>query len=238
MLSFLRKIRKSLIESSLAGRYLPYAIGEILLVMIGILLALQVNNWNEKRKATELQIDILNDLKLSLESDLSDVENKIVIQGRIIDHQTIFIDWIESNQHFSDTLSESIFRAYDWTNFDAYDGPFETLKQLGMHNIDNDSLRTQISKLYDIIYTDYYLISIKYEKLVSELYEISGGHFSELFSISTKINDAELLRSDRTYISKLKTLKNFGRFLIDRRMIPTKKEIEKTLKILDDELSK
>ena len=51
MLTFFRKIRKSLIDSSSARRYLLYAIGEILLVMIGILLALQVNNWNEHRLA-------------------------------------------------------------------------------------------------------------------------------------------------------------------------------------------
>lgn len=51
MLTFLRKIRRSFIESGAARKYLLYAIGEILLVMIGILLALQVNNWNEKRLA-------------------------------------------------------------------------------------------------------------------------------------------------------------------------------------------
>lgn len=49
MLTFLRKIRKSLIESGSARKYLLYAIGEILLVMIGILLALQVNNWDQNR---------------------------------------------------------------------------------------------------------------------------------------------------------------------------------------------
>ncbi len=215
-----------------------YAIGEIILVMIGILLALQVNNWNEKRKANEFQVKILKELKLSLESDLNDVENKIVIQDKIIDDQLIFLDWIESSEDFTDSLSPKIFRAYDWTNFDAYDGPFETLKQLGMHKIENDSLRTQISKLYDIIYTDYYLISVKYENLVSELYEISGDHFTELFSFSTRINDPEKLRKDKIYISKLKTLRNFGRFLIDHRMVPTKNEIEKTLRLLDDELAK
>ena len=137
-----------------------------------------------------------------------------------------------------DSLGPRLMSVYNWTNFDACDGPFETLKQLGMHNIDNDSLRTQISKLYDIIYTDYYLLSIKYEQLVTELFTLSNGHFSELYSTSTRISDATHLRNDITYISKLRTLKNFGRVLIDLRMIPTRYEIEKTLDMLYVELSK
>ena len=49
MFAFLRKIRRSLIESGSIGKYLIYAIGEIALVVIGILIALQINNWNNKR---------------------------------------------------------------------------------------------------------------------------------------------------------------------------------------------
>jgi hypothetical protein len=47
MIKFFRKIRYDLIENNKTGKYFKYAIGEIVLVMIGILLALQVNNWNE-----------------------------------------------------------------------------------------------------------------------------------------------------------------------------------------------
>jgi hypothetical protein len=50
MLHFLRRIRRSLINTGATRKYLLYAVGEIALVMIGILLALQVNNWNEGNK--------------------------------------------------------------------------------------------------------------------------------------------------------------------------------------------
>ena len=51
MIKFFRKIRYDLMEKNKTGKYFKYAIGEILLVMIGILLALQVSNWNEDNKS-------------------------------------------------------------------------------------------------------------------------------------------------------------------------------------------
>ena len=57
MINFFRKIRYNLMEKNKTGKYLKYAIGEILLVVIGILIALQINTWNEERlKQKELKI--------------------------------------------------------------------------------------------------------------------------------------------------------------------------------------
>ncbi|MGB5203859.1 MAG: DUF6090 family protein, partial [Eudoraea sp.] len=55
MIKFFRRIRQSLLTENKIGQYLKYAIGEILLVVIGILIALQINNWNEVKK-TEVKI--------------------------------------------------------------------------------------------------------------------------------------------------------------------------------------
>ena len=69
MLTFLRKIRRSLIEHGSVRKYMLYAIGEILLVMIGILLALQINNWNEKKKTSRTEHSILINLKKDFEAN-------------------------------------------------------------------------------------------------------------------------------------------------------------------------
>jgi hypothetical protein len=50
MIKFFRKIRYDLMEKNETGKYLKYAIGEIILVVIGILVALQINTWNEQKK--------------------------------------------------------------------------------------------------------------------------------------------------------------------------------------------
>ena len=69
MLTFFRIIRKSLIDFGATRKYLLYAVGEILLVMIGILLALQVNNLNEHRKKQDLIKSQLLNMAASLKSD-------------------------------------------------------------------------------------------------------------------------------------------------------------------------
>jgi len=52
-------------------KYLKYAVGEIALVVIGILIALSINNWNERRKEREIEAEIIQEMLTSLESDRS-----------------------------------------------------------------------------------------------------------------------------------------------------------------------
>ena len=75
MIILFRKIRKSLIASKSTSRYFLYAIGEIVLVVIGILFALQINNWNESRKSNLLAISNLESLKEDLIPDLDELKS-------------------------------------------------------------------------------------------------------------------------------------------------------------------
>jgi len=59
MIKIFRKFRQKLLQQNKIGSYLKYAIGEIFLVVIGILIALQVNNWNEQRKSREAETNFM-----------------------------------------------------------------------------------------------------------------------------------------------------------------------------------
>ncbi|MCA0154401.1 DUF6090 family protein [Winogradskyella vincentii] len=73
MIKFFRHIRKSLISENKMGIYFKYAIGEILLVVIGILIALQINTWNEERKERNREQAILKNLQLEYNSNIGNV---------------------------------------------------------------------------------------------------------------------------------------------------------------------
>jgi len=75
MIKFFRHIRKNLLMENKTSKYFKYAIGEIILVMIGILLALQVSNWNNQRKENQLEKRYLSDLILDLQVDSVTISN-------------------------------------------------------------------------------------------------------------------------------------------------------------------
>lgn len=70
MLKFFRNIRQNLVNEGSIKKYLLYSIGEILLVMIGILLALQVNNWNETQKSRKEENTLIQQLVVDLDKEV------------------------------------------------------------------------------------------------------------------------------------------------------------------------
>lgn len=75
MIKLLRHIRKSLLEQNKMSKYFKYAIGEILLVVIGILIALQINNWNQNRLDRKKEMTYLSELQTSLKKDIEKINN-------------------------------------------------------------------------------------------------------------------------------------------------------------------
>lgn len=81
MIKFFRKTRLDLMTKNKTGSYLKYAIGEVILVVVGILIALQINDWNEQRKDSLKEQKILNQLKSEYESNLAQLDEKILMRN-------------------------------------------------------------------------------------------------------------------------------------------------------------
>ena len=88
MIKFFRKIRQKLLTENKFTKYLIYAIGEIVLVVIGILIALQINNWNETRQIKKVEQEILYVL-------LEDLNSAKSYSAQYIENEQSYLDIIE-----------------------------------------------------------------------------------------------------------------------------------------------
>ena len=155
MTKFFRHIRQSLIMKNQtggrAGRYFKYAIGEIILVVIGILIALQINNWNENNKAQVFEKNILKEIHKTLNEDLNffdALERRIKRKDTAIDNLLFARN---GEKKFTDkALIANIKSAHLSILFSYNIGPYEALKSSGLDKIKTDSLRYHLTKYYEV----------------------------------------------------------------------------------------
>ena len=93
MINFFRRIRQRLLTENKFSKYLIYAIGEIALVVIGILIALQINNLNEDRKARKSENQILFSLAEDFNSNLKSLENSLVNFTDLIEKYSLVLEY-------------------------------------------------------------------------------------------------------------------------------------------------
>ncbi len=153
MIKFFRKIRQKLLSDNKFSKYLIYAMGEIVLVVIGILIALYINNWNEARKRSDEEVGILKDLKIGLESDLADLQYNVKSISSSIAAADRVIKSIENDSPYYDSIPDLIGRAMFPVKFVYSTSAFETLKSKGIDLISNPKLRDAIVDVYDSGYT-------------------------------------------------------------------------------------
>lgn len=84
MIKFFRRLRQKYLAENKITNYIFYAIGEIVLVVIGILLALQINNWNQEKQNRKQEQQILSQLLEEYNSNLDQIESKIAIRNDIL----------------------------------------------------------------------------------------------------------------------------------------------------------
>jgi hypothetical protein len=99
MIKLFRNIRKNLLMENKTSKYLKYAIGEIILVVIGILIALQINNWNEKRKDKAQMRTNINSIKEELKSDVIEFRTIDEMLKRQMEAGRLIIPVMESKNH-------------------------------------------------------------------------------------------------------------------------------------------
>ncbi len=149
MIKFFRKIRQKLLNENKFSKYLIYAIGEIILVVIGILIALQINNSNEIRKSRKKEISYLQNIKEDLNINSGKINSLIERRDKRteIAHKLIghiegepVLDWHKFNLE--------IVKIYTWERFYQHNYTFQELISSGnLSYIQNDSIKTLLFDL-------------------------------------------------------------------------------------------
>jgi hypothetical protein len=131
------------------GKYVKYAIGEILLVVIGILIALQVNNWNEARKQNLLEIQLLKDLKTELEFMQSELGIVAAGNEEDVEEYISIRKSINEDLPYNSSLDNAFGQLDTWSMPYLRYSAYRAIKDNGMDIISNDSLKKQIIDFYE-----------------------------------------------------------------------------------------
>ncbi|MDO1501177.1 DUF6090 family protein [Winogradskyella maritima] len=180
-------------EKNKTGRYFKYAIGEIILVVIGILIALQINNWNEARKQKAVEISYLKRLLVDLENDEKlwiSTHDRRKRQVEII-HEVIGLKYEPNDERLNlEILGAKLKMACTWHDINPNQQTFtEMLSSGNLDIIENDSIKTKLINLN----TDYKSIAnwdetveASHSRIFDEtlsLYDIrDSAPFDDLFS--------------------------------------------------------
>jgi len=136
-------------ETGKTGKYLKYAIGEVVLVVIGILIALSINNWNENKKLEKVEIKTLNELKSDLVLSYNDIKDDSLAFSRSKRANELIIHHIENKTPYHDSLNVHFRHLFHYATFSIVRTTYNNISQTGSNIISNDSIRLKLSVIYD-----------------------------------------------------------------------------------------
>jgi hypothetical protein len=241
MIKFFRKIRQRLLNENKFSQYLIYAIGEIFLVVIGILIALQINNWNENKKNTKKEIFHLENILSNLRDDLAE---EIIPCIEKTEKQIQAYDLLKADFYDKDILTNDSIKRLVIQNLSQFDlvlntVAFDNLKSIGMDILSNDSIKSQLLTLYGNNYKYVLRLQTKNNEFhaegVTKLMHDNMNMWGKLTD-----EDKEYLRNDKQITNRLRTEKYmFQKYLNELKKIEPKskgviKNISQEIKQLEE----
>lgn len=200
MINLLRRIRQKLIDKGKVKNYLLYAFGEVVLIVIGILIALQINNWNTNKSNRLIEYRLLEGIKSDLIQDTLQVRNRFLYSYKRLKNSIsrfdsiISLDDDEINMEYIDSIFGRCTRQRN--TFWPITGTYQSIVNNGSSNlINNDSLFKKIQNQYDKNY---------------EIIKASGNRIDVLSDkIKYKVKDYKTMsESDRLRFYREKATRN------------------------------
>ena len=181
-------MRHKLLNQGKTNRYLKYAIGEIVLVVIGILIALQINNWSDQRKYDERMQSFLKNIQKDLKTDIENSQENLKLISDYINLHKSFLTTTDYSTYSTDSLEKLLDTRY--FRFETNHTTFDKITNSGITQISNDE------PLSDKIY-NYYNTLLQRTELMNS------------WDLNSSRSKAEFIFSDETNFEI--DIRNFGK---------------------------
>lgn len=165
------------IIKQLKGNWIRHGF-ETLYVIVGILVAFSLDDWNEDRKAQDTEISILNELINGLEMDSYTLNFNIDKHNQAIKSCDIVLKALNEVDIYDDSLAFHFAAVHYYTVFASTRGAYESLKSMGFESISNKSLRFMIIDLYDQWYT---LLLTNQNILINDIHDLKRRFHQDHF---------------------------------------------------------
>ncbi len=245
MLAFFRKIRKNLLSENKLTKYFFYALGEIVLVVIGILIALKINNWNSTQISYQKEVSYLQEIRDNLEQDAKRIDSVLAFNHKKVPIVKGMM------QIFSNSLTNDERVAL----FDRYSKPFTLYEifvpqrtafnnMVASETIDlvqNGELRKALISYYEYDYTGSVQFRVQQmnRRIIDNAFPkfFTREHTKSLLGLSTELptNDELNIHKEQWLISEL-----YGLIYIinlqNQGVLEFKQNIEQLISLIDETL--
>jgi Family of unknown function (DUF6090) len=242
MLKIFRKIRQNLLSENKTSKYTIYAIGEIFLVVVGILIALQINNWNETKKEQAITDKYLSGFVSDLEKDRIQLETLIAVRKKQSASAKALLDMIETNDYELDSFYNHYYFLFPFYRFTPNSNTLEeVLNSSHLRFITDEDIKNRLLDLRssykriqlneEHVYEDRSIYL--YSALTMNHIEMNGLFIADTgFSVEkkeesfSKSKDAEVYKKDAEYFINDRHFKSFIN-LLDFNLVFVIPQVEK-----------
>jgi hypothetical protein len=244
------------LEKNKTGKYLKYAIGEIVLVVIGILIALSLNNWKEDLDNKGEEMRILSGLKQEFEMNLKEVNRNIKLNTSALESIVNLLDHIRTEDPFNNLryVDSLLYKAAMGGSFDAQAGIINEVISSGKLSFIKDTeLRNRLTSVSGIldnaeedynIRTNYYMEQVipylsKYFTLVNQEQFIDFSSWSETYKtrkLSESPFKAKYDEIDLLQFENLIAMQKLNNDFVNLNESKLRTFFEETLEVIDNNL--
>jgi len=238
MLRYLFENKKNKGAKKQNRNFWVFGLGEFVLIFLGILIALQVDNWNQNRQERKLETVLLNEMLDNLQDDLKTIVTDFNLHKTSLSSHQIVLAFLEGEEPWHDSLAAHFGYLNEGTIFNENMSAYESLKSIGIDLISNDSIRQHLTHLYSVRYD--YILTME-QLLQKQTMEIMNPAISEhLYTIDFHEKavplDVAKIKASNGFRHAVKLDIKLSEYLLDS-YVEAKQQIIKLVEEIEEELN-